>query len=766
MRRALAIGGRELGAYFQTPAGLAVAALFLALQGVVFWTFIQFLGRPDAPPGAVMEFFFGGTILFWIALALLATVVPMRLVAEELRTGTIETLLTAPVTLIEVVVGKWLAALVYFLALWTPTLLYLVYLRAIGAALDPGPIAAGYLGTVLLGAAALALGLLASSLTRNQLVAATLSFVGFFLVLLLGVLEMQVAHPAAVRLLRRLSLFRFMEDFGHGIVDSRHIILAVTAVVLGLLGTGRVLSLRTGRAIGGATAPRLLPALAVPALVLLIAGMVNYLAGRHYLRGDWTRAGVYALSDKTINILRSLKRPVAVTVFLYPRRGGEEARTLGGLVRELTDRFSRHAPALFQVELIDPDRDPQRAEALQRKHGIAAFEMNEGVVIFTAGERSKYVTKDDLVDVELDGSAGAPGRIRAWKGEAAFVGALLTVTDDHPALICFSKGHGEPDSESIEDGGYATFAEDLRRDGHQTRVISRLGAEGVPAACTVVVIAEPQQAFVDDDQAAVDGYLERGGRLLLMLGPVFNRAADGFAQVGLEALARRWGVRFGDNLVVDPDHASDAEGPSVWAAGADNYVAHPLTERLGGRVTYWPRTREATRDTGGTGDTGGTKRSTGGRALEVRPFVHTSNAGWGETDLRTIRGDADLVFDPERDRRGPVDVAVAVTASTPTAPTGGTGPGTRLVALGTGRLVMNYRLSGLLVRDYNRDLVLSAVAWLADREMRVGVGPKIPDQIKLTLREETVAWAFRLFVIGVPLLCLLGATAIWRRRRS
>src|SRR5262252_10126739 len=89
MRNVPAVARRDLAAYFHSPAGLAIAALFLTLQGLVIWMFIQFLGRPDAPPGGVMEFFFGGTILYWIAIALLATVIPMRLVAEERGTATI-----------------------------------------------------------------------------------------------------------------------------------------------------------------------------------------------------------------------------------------------------------------------------------------------------------------------------------------------------------------------------------------------------------------------------------------------------------------------------------------------------------------------------------------------------------------------------------------------------------------------------------------------------------------------------------------------------
>jgi ABC-2 type transport system permease protein len=361
MRNAGAVARRDFAAYFHSPAGLAIAALFLMLQGLVIWMFIQFLGRPDAPPGGVMEFFFGGTILYWIAIALLATVIPMRLVAEERRTGTIETLLTAPVTATDVVLGKWLAAFGFYAALWAPTLAYLLYLRAVGAPTDPGPIASGYLGTMLIGAAALAMGLLASALTRNQIVAATLSFVSFFVLLLVGAMEAQVGDPRLGAVLRRLSLFRIMEDFGHGIVDSRHVVLLATVAVVGLVGAGRaVVALRNRVRV------------MTPLLTLVIALMVNYLAGRHYARGDWTRAQLYALSDKTINVLQHLSRPVDAYVFMYPGHDSERARAVGGMVRELSDRFARYAPDKFHAEVIDPDRNPARAEAMQKKYGVGS----------------------------------------------------------------------------------------------------------------------------------------------------------------------------------------------------------------------------------------------------------------------------------------------------------------------------------------------------------------------------------------------------------
>ncbi|HEX3903100.1 MAG TPA: Gldg family protein [Polyangia bacterium] len=745
MNRLLEIARREWAAYFRTPAGWAVLALFLFLQGVVFWMFVQFLGRPDAPAGGVMEFFFGGTILYWIALGLLATVVPMRLVAEELRSGTIEPLLTAPVSPAEVVGGKWLAAFGFYLAAWAPTVLYLFYLRRVGATLDPGPIAAGYLGTLLLGAAALAVGLLASSLTRNQLVAATLSFVAFLAALLTGALEAEVRSPAAAAALRRYSLFRAMEDFGHGIVDTRPVVLLLTVVVLALVAAAARIGALAGPTPLDAPPARRWAGRIAASLVATIALLVNLVAARHYVRGDWTRASLYALSDETIAVLRGLPRPVEATVFLYPKRDSERARAIAGFVRELTERCVRESRGMFHAELVDPDRAPERAEAAAKRYGVGAYEMGQGVVVFTSGARSKVVSEDDLVEPEVDAD-GEPGpAIAAWRGEGAFVSAILAVTDDHPPVICFTKGHGEPDIASAEDGGYATFAESVRAAGDETRAVERLSDTG---GCSVLVVAEPTRAFSAPELAAVEAFTDGGGRLLVMLGPVFGPGGTAFAHVGLEALAERYGVRLGDDLVVDPSRASDVEGPSVWAAGPDSYGRHPISARLGGRLTFWPRTREVA------------ALVPAPPGLTVTPLVHTSADGWGETDLATIRGDADLVFDAARDRKGPVPVAVAVERAAT-----GAAPATRLVFLGTGRLVMNYRLSGVTLRDYDADFVLGALAWLTDREARMGIGPKIAERVVLSLTAGQVSWAFRLFALGLPFLALAAGGWVWSRRR-
>ena len=213
--------------------------------------------------------------------------------------------------------------------------------------------------------------------------------------------------PGVAAALRRYSLFRVMEDFGHGIVDSRPVALLVTVVVLALAAaTVRVAGLRGPAPLDAPATRRWSPRLAA-LLVAAIALMANAIAARRYVRGDWTRASLYALSDETVNVLRELPRPVTATIFLYPKRDSERARAIAGFVRELTERFTRESAGKFQAEIVDPDRAPDRAEAAAKRYGIGAYEMGQGVVIFTSGARSKVITEEDL------GRAGGRRRRRA-----------------------------------------------------------------------------------------------------------------------------------------------------------------------------------------------------------------------------------------------------------------------------------------------------------------------------------------------------------------
>ena len=473
-------------------------------------------------------------------------------------------------------------------------------------------------------------------------------------------------------------------------------------------------------------------------LLAVVLGMANYLAARHYRRGDWTRAKVFSISDKTIQVVRGLSKDVKVTAFMMEPGRGQES--VYDEVKELLTRLQRYSSRI-QVEHLDLDRDRSRAELLVQKYKINTDDVAQGgVVVFESGDRNKYVTRAEMTEYDFDQQTGAQS-LKAFKGEGAFLSAIRTVTEASQPQLCFTSGHGEAEIDSYEDVGYAYLDEELKRDNYKTRKLDAKALDGgkVAPGCDVVIVAGPQRAFAEPEAAALDAHLSGGGKLLL-LGPVFDRGLLGFLRIGLEDLAERWGVRLGQNVVLD-DFAVIGEQPLLTWGTVEGYGDHAVVRGLRDKPTVWSLARET--------------RPSGRDGLEVRELVRSSDKGWGETSLAVLRGEAEARMDAATDIKGPVPVAVAAEH---------TSKGARLVVLGSSSLVANARLSGL-VRDYNRDLVLSAVAWLSKKETLVAVGPKTPENLKLALSDDQAMNIFYISFIGLPGLGLIAGTMIWWRRR-
>ncbi len=248
---ALAIARRELASYLLSPVSYLVAALFLCVEGHSFFVILDLLSGAAVPHGAVLHYFFGGTILYWVFVLFVCSVCSMRLVAEERRQGTLELVFTAPVDELDFLLGKYLAALGFYAILWAPTLLFvavLAHLLPPEQTLDAGPIVTSYAGTLCVGAAALAVGLCTSAATRSQLVAAVASFFVLVFVLLCGTLGAALGHATRwAPLFRYIDLFRQMDDFARGIVDSRALLFLGSVAVLALFTTHRLLVSSRGR---------------------------------------------------------------------------------------------------------------------------------------------------------------------------------------------------------------------------------------------------------------------------------------------------------------------------------------------------------------------------------------------------------------------------------------------------------------------------------------------------------------------------------------
>jgi ABC-2 type transport system permease protein len=243
MSATLTIARRELTSFFVSPIAYVVLTVWLLFFGIVFYLLALFLSS-QAPGGSsnLLQSFFGGTTLFYLPLLIFGPTLTMRLLAEERSSGTLETLLTAPVSELEVVLGKYLAAMAFWVVLWVPTLSYVLIAAGTGKdVVDWGAIGATYLGLFCIGLFYMGVGLFMSAVARNQIVAAMLSFLvlgGLFVVGLAGYATLDQEKRAVFEY---LGLWTQMGAFSKGIVDTRYLVYDASVAAVSLFLSVRVL---------------------------------------------------------------------------------------------------------------------------------------------------------------------------------------------------------------------------------------------------------------------------------------------------------------------------------------------------------------------------------------------------------------------------------------------------------------------------------------------------------------------------------------------
>ncbi len=220
MKNIRTIASKEFKSYLSSPMAYIVTAFFLAVTGLFF----------AISPPTYNETSLSGFLSTWWALLLLASVLTMRLLAEERKLGTAELLLTAPVRDSEVILGKFLGSLFILLAMLALTLYYPLLLWIFGDP-DGGPIFTGYLGFFLLGSTALAVGIFASSLSSNQIVSAVVSGGILFILWFIGTAT-QFLPKAMGDVIGFFSLSNYFPDFTLGIIDTRGIVYYLSVTVL------------------------------------------------------------------------------------------------------------------------------------------------------------------------------------------------------------------------------------------------------------------------------------------------------------------------------------------------------------------------------------------------------------------------------------------------------------------------------------------------------------------------------------------------------
>jgi ABC-2 type transport system permease protein len=710
LRATVSVARHELGAYLRAPVAYVVGVLFLAVQGASFAAQVYALSDParPAPFGAVLEGHFGGTLLHWsLELAVIA-LVSMRAVAEDRRAGTWEALATAPVGEGAAIAGKWLAASAFYALLWVPTLAYLIVLVVYappGASIDPGPIAAAYLGECLIGAALIAVGVAFSAMTSSQIFAGAASFAAGMALLLAGEAvaaapDWSAAHPVLAGAAAALSPRAHLLAFARGEIDLGALLWAAALTAIGL--SGAIAAAGWGRRRdAGARA-------IATGLLALIAVLAGVEVARHPRAWDVTRAHRNTLEPATRDVLASMSAPVEAWI-VRPSLPGVEP--VYDEVARVLDRVARAQP-LVRVRRFDPALVEGGLAAITREAGLGEEVLSKGgAVVLVRGARRRVVDLLELVSYGPDALA-AP-EVTRLDAEGAIARALAELDDATPGLVCATSGHDEL---ALTTGGDRSWREIAQRLAREEIPVEDVGsvAAGVPARCRVLVVAGPRVPLGDAEVLAVRDWVAQGGALVVAASS--GEPDSGPPPTGLEPLLATWGIDLSAETAEDPRAALDL--PGVFRV-ADGYAADPLTAGFAGgrRVTAWARPRVI-----------GVRAVRGAR---TRPLVSTT----GGTAIAAVAR-----LDPPGH-----GVALVIGSAESASPA--------LAARGLGATDV---------------LVAGAIARLAGRTQTVDVADRTLDQVRLVMTsgERTAVVALCAGAIPLAYAAIGLAVVLLRRRRS
>ncbi|HEY2433805.1 MAG TPA: ABC transporter permease subunit [Vicinamibacterales bacterium] len=244
MRNVLAIAQKELRSYFSSPMAYVIIGFFLLPFGVFFYLYLQAFVQQSLQMAQA-----GGSINInqqviryvlqnaSVIILFIMPMITMRTYSEEKRSGTIELLLTSPISDVEIILGKFFGALGLYGAMLAVTLCYMAILFVYGSP-EWRPLVAGYLGLLLMGGTFLSIGLLISSTTSNQIVAGVVTFVVFLLLWIIGWFA-DSAGPTLGPITSYLSITEHFDDFSKGIIDTKHVIYYLSFITFGLFLTAK-----------------------------------------------------------------------------------------------------------------------------------------------------------------------------------------------------------------------------------------------------------------------------------------------------------------------------------------------------------------------------------------------------------------------------------------------------------------------------------------------------------------------------------------------
>jgi hypothetical protein len=484
-----------------------------------------------------------------------------------------------------------------------------------------------------------------------------------------------------------------------------------------------------------------LSALGVTAAIVLGVN-ANVLVSRWYTRWDLTHEGLYSLSPATKNILAGLDTTLDVTVLL--------ARTdpLLAPVRQMLVAYAAETRKL-EIRYVDPEQNPAEFLAIQQKYGIAAGKAEDGrvvtdaVVIVARGERSWFLTGDELGTLDEEGRA----RPRLEQGMSE---AIANVISGEKAKLCFAAGHGEASLDDVGPEGLAELRRRLERNNYEpvSVELGRPDADKALPGCRLLAIVGPAVPYGADAAERALRFLKAGGSGLIMAGPLFGEDRR-VALSGLERVTEPFGIRLEPSIVLESEPSlrlPRGAGEVMLATPLE----HPTTLGLvlpGGKVelrVMLSQTRSIALSPGSP----------------AKALLESSAAAYALEDVKSVLDGQGVPPEAPGAKR-----VLAAAAELPKPADSKERYGPRLVVVGSAgpALGRSFRDAG---RIGDRLLVENALSWAAARPAIVNVPEKSPRAVGLALTEESLGEVLRYVLLYMPGAAALAGLLLLLRRRS
>ena len=571
---------KELSSFFSSLTGYLTIVVFLVLTGLMLWVFKSDFNILDYGYAGMDGLFFIGPFLYLF----LIPAITMRMLAEEKRNGTMELLLTKPLSEMTLIWAKFLAGLVLVAISLLPTLVGYFSVVALGdpvGNVDSGSVAGSYLGLLLLGAAFVAIGIFASSLTNNQIVAFILAalmcafmHLGFEAICRMGFLG------SAELVVRQLGMSYHYDSISRGVVDSRDVIYFVSVTALFMMATRMVLQSRKWHGWRKKKDLRRGHWIELTAGILIVV-FVNVIGYYVFGRLDLTSERRYTLSKSTKALLKKIDEPLLYRVYLEGDLPSDFKR-LQNETKEMLNQFRAYNKNV-QYEFVNPNsfEDPKERQVFYQKLAQKGIQPTQIQVSTATGYTQQVlipaadvIYRGEETSIQLLQSQKYVDQVQLLNNsiqslEYVLSNAIRALSRGKRPTVAFLRGHGELELPNLSDmigslWEYYTL-DTARMDGN----INSLTARSLnPSDSTysfrnkydLIIVAKPTRPFSDQDLYILDQYVMYGGKLLWLVDPLdadmdsLEHAGQAVATrlpLNLDEMLFTYGVRINPDLVMD-----------------------------------------------------------------------------------------------------------------------------------------------------------------------------------------------------------------------